>query len=71
MSTPERLCVTCVEFDLEEEGIAYSDLTPGEGARIFCKREVWEMFNSDSTEEFRKNICKAATCKHFKDVGER
>lgn len=62
-----RLCIHCTEFDVNF-GWAGTEVTPGEGTTVECKRSIWSMGNWDGTDQFRRNILKAERCVFFKSI---
>jgi len=64
----DRICVTCVHFNIDMGSPGYSEMTPGTDASIGCLMGKWRMSNYGDTAEYRKHIAKAATCEDYADV---
>lgn len=60
-----RTCIQCQHFDIDMGHPAYSDVTPGDDARIECMRNHWSMENHEGQKRFRLYIVKAETCPDF------
>ena len=68
-ATPEKLCVFCTHFEMEDEGPVYSTISGCDPARMNCRKQHWTQcvgFNSE--DDFRANILRAATCPDYDQV---
>ena len=70
----EKLCCFCKHWDCNHmqgcgEAYGYSEETWSEGSfRIECRKGVYDLDGSFSTEDFRKTILKGKNCELFELV---
>ena len=62
----KRYCLECVSFRYYEGEAAYSDVTPGCEARMYCTQDHWSLdLYWDGQKELREYFSMADTCGDF------
>lgn len=63
-------CLFCTWFELFYEG-DYSDITPGAGMVVGCRKGHWQFHSlTDTEKDFRRQMSSAETCKEYSQVSE-
>ena len=58
-------CLFCKHFELYYEG-DLSDITPGAGMVVGCRKGIWQFHSySDTEEDFRRQMLTAVECKDY------
>jgi hypothetical protein len=59
---PEKVCINCRHFSVQEKTEGYSDYTPGNDFEMYCSEGKWVLSGEDSEKQYRKNLLMARKC---------
>lgn len=59
---PEKICINCIHFRVNEEAGDYSEDTPGDDFGMYCYKDKWYLTGRSTEEEYRNSILMARKC---------